>query len=138
MKIKVNDKKREITVIDSSFSIKNTERLEPRIYKLFKMLVSRKDQVVTRQEIIRSIWNDYPSAQELLNQSISTLRRLIGDTDKENRIIQTIPKSGYILNTAGLDIEQNESKDKVNFVIDRNFVLGVLIIVLLIVFILFH
>jgi len=138
MRIKVNDEKREITVTDSSFSNKNTERLEPRIYELLKMLLSRKDQVVTRQEIIRSIWNDYPSAQELLNQSISTLRRRIGDTDKENRIIQTIPKRGYILNTSSLKIEASENKDKVYLRINRNFVLGVLIIVLLIVFILAH
>jgi len=81
-------------VLDSKTGQKN--RLEPRLMKLLCILAERRGQVVKREFIIKEIWDDYPGANEGLNQAISSLRKLLADEHKE--IIQTQPKSGYIFN----------------------------------------
>lgn len=70
-------------------------RLEPRLMKLIMLLTAHKGQVVTRQQIITDIWDDYGNADEGLSQAISFLRKIFADTDKQ--MIRTIPKKGYIL-----------------------------------------
>lgn len=73
-------------------------RLEPRLMKLLCLLAARPGQVVSREQIIRDIWNDYGGADEGLNQAISFLRKTLQDADKE--LIRTIPKNGYLLQAA--------------------------------------
>ena len=68
-------------------------RLEPRLMKLLGLLVDKPGEVITREFIIKQVWDDYPGANEGLNQAISSLRKLLADGNKE--IIQTLPKQGY-------------------------------------------
>jgi DNA-binding winged helix-turn-helix (wHTH) protein len=71
------------------------QRLEPRLINVLCVLTSRANQLVTRGELVKEIWNDYGGGDEALNQAISFLRKLLHDHNKE--IIETIPKKGYIL-----------------------------------------
>ena len=48
---------------------------------------------MSRKMIVKEIWNDYPGADEGLNQAISTLRKLLNDDKKS--VIETLPKTGY-------------------------------------------
>jgi DNA-binding winged helix-turn-helix (wHTH) protein len=73
-------------------------RLEPRLMEVLSFLTGRVNQLVTREELVKEIWNDYGGGDEGLNQAISFLRKLLGDNNKE--IIETIPKKGYILRAA--------------------------------------
>lgn len=68
-------------------------RLEPRLMKLLCLLADRCGEVVTREHIIKEIWDDYPGANEGLNQAISFLRKQLADDNKT--IIKTLPKEGY-------------------------------------------
>ncbi|MCG2614126.1 winged helix-turn-helix domain-containing protein [Terrimonas sp. NA20] len=70
-------------------------RLEPRFVKLLQMLAASAGQTVSRERIIREIWNDYGGADDGLNQAISFLRKILDDSGKER--IKTIPKKGYLL-----------------------------------------
>jgi DNA-binding winged helix-turn-helix (wHTH) protein len=72
------------------------KRVEPRLIKLLCLLIDSEGKVLTRQYIIKEIWDDYPGANEGLNQAISFLRKLLADENRQ--IIQTIPKKGYIFN----------------------------------------
>lgn len=81
------------TVTDLEAGIET--RLEQRLMKLIMLLVSHKGEVVTRQQIIADIWDDYGGADEGLSQAISFLRKIFADADK--RLIRTIPKKGYVL-----------------------------------------
>lgn len=73
-----------------------TTRLELRLVLLIVLLAKQKKEVVSRTQLINDIWGNYGGAEEGLNQAISALRKLMGDTDK--KIIETIPKKGYLLN----------------------------------------
>ena len=81
------------TVFDLQTRIET--RLEPRLMKLVMLLVMHKGEVVTRQQIITDIWDDYGNADEGLSQAVSFLRKIFADADKQ--LIRTIPKKGYIL-----------------------------------------
>jgi DNA-binding winged helix-turn-helix (wHTH) protein len=70
-------------------------RLEPRLMDVLCFLAANENQLVTREKLIKEIWNDYGGADEGLNQAVSFLRKLL--VDREKKIIETIPKKGYIL-----------------------------------------
>ena len=70
-------------------------RLEPRLMEVLTFLTDRVNQLVTREELVKEIWNDYGGGDEGLNQAISFLRKLLNDNNKE--VIETIPKRGYII-----------------------------------------
>ncbi|HWJ90740.1 MAG TPA: winged helix-turn-helix domain-containing protein [Flavisolibacter sp.] len=70
-------------------------RIEPRIMKLLCTLRSASGRLVSREYLIREIWDNYPGGEDGLTHSISALRKTLNDTAKE--LIETIPKKGYIL-----------------------------------------
>lgn len=73
----------------------NGVKLEPRIANLLELLILRSPEVVTREELIEEVWKNYGGAEDALNHAISQLRKVLHDGDKQNRIIETIPKRGY-------------------------------------------
>lgn len=72
-------------------------KLEPRIIKVLEILIRHSPSVVTREQLIEEVWDNYGGAEDALNHAISQLRKVLHDTDKQNRIIETIPKKGYRL-----------------------------------------
>ena len=58
-------------------------------------LVRHQGQVVSKQDLMRAIWPDTIVEENNLNQNISALRRLLGDTRGENAYIATVPGRGY-------------------------------------------
>ncbi|HEY8934436.1 MAG TPA: helix-turn-helix domain-containing protein [Cyclobacteriaceae bacterium] len=69
--------------------------LEPRLMQVLLALLKNPGMLVSREHLIKEIWNDYAGAEEGLTQAISSLRKLLGDDSKD--IIKTIPKKGYML-----------------------------------------
>jgi DNA-binding winged helix-turn-helix (wHTH) protein len=83
-------------------------RLEPRLMNVLCFLAVNAGQLVSRQQLIKEVWNDYGGADEGLNQVISFLRKLLDDPDK--KIIKTIPTKGYLLNATITDTFITEGK----------------------------
>ena len=73
------------------------KKLEPRSMELLIYLADRPNQVVTRQEIEENVWKGRIVGYDALSGSIAKIRKALGDTSKNPRIIETIPKSGYRL-----------------------------------------
>ena len=69
--------------------------VEPRVFELLLHLV-QSEGAVSRLELLDSIWG-VEGSDEALTQSISKLRRILCDTDRPYKIIETIPKKGYRL-----------------------------------------
>lgn len=105
-------------IIDPAInSIKDNEsdktiRLEPRLMYILCLLADNESKLVTREELIKKIWNDYGGADEGLNQAISFLRKFLDDSNKE--IIETIPKKGYIFHAIiAIDVDVPMSEQKI-------------------------
>lgn len=99
-------------------------RLEPRLMKLLCLLVDACGELVTRETIVKEIWNDYPGANEGLNQAISFLRKQLDDDSKT--IIKTIPKGGYSFHAAISWKIKNETAPKFDINWARLFAVGLL------------
>lgn len=89
----VNDKDTEIEI-----------HLEPRLMKLLCLFCSNTGNLLSRDYIYKEIWNNYGGADEGLTQAISFLRKALSDKDK--KIIETIPKKGYILHAISVKEEK--------------------------------
>lgn len=75
-------------------------RLEQRLLDVLNLLADSAGELVSRDKLATTVWNDYGGADEGLTQAISFLRKVLNDRDK--KIIETIPKKGYILNAVVL------------------------------------
>ena len=69
--------------------------LTPKVFDTLLLLVAHQGQVLDKQELMSAIWPDTAVEENNLNQNISTLRRIFGETRGENRYIATIPGRGY-------------------------------------------
>lgn len=65
--------------------------LTPKTFDVLVALVERHGQLVTKDELMRTVWADSFVEEANLNVHISTLRRVLGDS----AFIETIPKKGY-------------------------------------------
>lgn len=59
------------------------------------VLVRHRDRVVEKDELIRLVWPDAFVTDDSLTQTISVLRRAIGDDSSQPQFIATIPRRGY-------------------------------------------
>lgn len=71
--------------------------LQPRIMDVLCALAARQGEVLSRNELIDTIWGVEFGADESLTRAISHLRKALQDTRGEPRYIETIPKRGYRL-----------------------------------------
>lgn len=83
-------------IIEMTENDSNTHtKVEPRMMHVLQILINNSPKVVSREQLISEVWDDYGGANDALNQTISHLRKLLNDTNKDNRIIETIVKKGY-------------------------------------------
>jgi DNA-binding winged helix-turn-helix (wHTH) protein/Tfp pilus assembly protein PilF len=69
--------------------------LAPKTFDLLTALVSRHGQLLTRDELMQSIWPDSFVEEINLTVNISHLRRALGDQPDGRQYIATVPKRGY-------------------------------------------
>lgn len=69
--------------------------LTPKVFDTLLHLVVHRDKVLKKNELMDAIWPDTAVEENNLNQNISILRRVLGESRGENRYIMTIPGRGY-------------------------------------------
>jgi TolB-like protein/Flp pilus assembly protein TadD len=69
--------------------------LTPRVLDTLLYLVRHHGRVLEKNELMSEIWPDAVVEENNLNQNISTLRRIFGESRGENRYIVTVPGRGY-------------------------------------------
>jgi DNA-binding winged helix-turn-helix (wHTH) protein/tetratricopeptide (TPR) repeat protein len=69
--------------------------LTPKVFDTLVLLVANHGQVLDKKELMSAIWPDTAVEENNLNQNVSALRRIFGETRGENRYIATVPGRGY-------------------------------------------
>jgi DNA-binding winged helix-turn-helix (wHTH) protein/tetratricopeptide (TPR) repeat protein len=69
--------------------------LAPKTFDLLVALVSRHGQLLTRDELMKTIWPDSFVEEINLTVNISLLRRTLGEQPDGRQYIATVPKRGY-------------------------------------------
>ncbi len=79
---------------DRIVSPDETVHIEPRAMQALVYLAEHAGEVVTRDEILRAVWEETFVADEVLTSAIAKLRRAFGDEGTNPTFIQTVPKKG--------------------------------------------
>jgi Transcriptional regulatory protein, C terminal len=71
--------------------------LRPKTAEVLKVLAARHDELVTKDELIQGVWGGVAVGDDSLVQCVIEIRKALGDS--KHRIIRTVPKRGYRLDT---------------------------------------
>lgn len=69
--------------------------IPPKSFAVLIALVERRGQIVTKEDLLNSVWPETAVEENNLARSISTLRKALGEKLGENRYILTVPGRGY-------------------------------------------
>ncbi|MEO6114401.1 MAG: transcriptional regulator [Sphingomicrobium sp.] len=69
--------------------------LNARYLDALVLLVREAGKLVSKDRFLDEVWRGVPVTDEALTQCITTLRRLLGDSAANPRLIETVPKHGY-------------------------------------------
>lgn len=69
--------------------------VEPQVFGVLTYLVEQRDRVITKEELLDSVWGDRFVSESALTTRIKQARRAVGDDGRTQRIIRTIHGTGY-------------------------------------------
>ncbi|MEB6336463.1 transcriptional regulator [Serratia rhizosphaerae] len=105
------DKRITIRNLNVLIPSRKSTRLRWKEYQILSLLVANSPELVTRTEIIESIWKGTYCSDSTINQTIKSIRQKIGDS--EHTIIRTIPRLGYkVENRAIFNFLSDDSHDE--------------------------
>ena len=68
--------------------------VEPQVFDLLLFLVKNRDRVVGKDDLLASVWGGRVVSESTLGSRINAVRRAIGDTGEQQRLIRTIIGKG--------------------------------------------
>ena len=71
--------------------------VQPRTMAVLNELVKSRGRVVTKEELLASVWRGRVVGDDAVHRRISDLRRIFGDSRDSAKVIQTVTTSGYRL-----------------------------------------
>jgi DNA-binding winged helix-turn-helix (wHTH) protein len=73
------------------------QRLPGQCFHILRILLERKGELVTRDELRTSLWpsDTFVDFDHGLNNAISRLRETLGDSAESPHLIETLPRRGY-------------------------------------------
>ncbi len=72
-------------------------RLEPRVLEVLQVLVRHRGELVSKAELLATVWPNTAVSDDVLWRCIAALRRAFGDDPTDARVIETRPRRGYRL-----------------------------------------
>lgn len=69
--------------------------LNSRYFDALLLLLRHPGTLLSKERFLKEVWHGIPVTDEVLTQCIKTLRRQLGDSATQPRLIETIPKHGY-------------------------------------------
>lgn len=69
--------------------------VEPQVFDLLRCLIERRGQMVTKEELLDTVWGDRFVSESALTSRIKSARRAIGDDGSAQRMIRTVHGRGY-------------------------------------------
>jgi TolB-like protein len=66
----------------------------PQVFDLLHYLILNRERVVSKDDLVNAIWNGRSISEAALTTRLNAVRRAIGDTGDEQRLIKTLPRKG--------------------------------------------
>jgi TolB-like protein/DNA-binding winged helix-turn-helix (wHTH) protein/Flp pilus assembly protein TadD len=83
---------------ESEFCLSRGEQriaLEPKALRVLTLLVRRAGHLVDKKELLECAWPNSFVEENTLTRTIAILRRELGDSSRDSKIIETVPTRGY-------------------------------------------
>ncbi len=68
--------------------------VEPQVFDLLEFLIRRRDQVVSRDDLIEHVWKGRIVSESAMASRINAARNAIGDNGSDQKLIKTIARKG--------------------------------------------
>lgn len=69
--------------------------VQPQVFDVLLYLLKHHDRVVSKDELLDQIWSGRYISETTLSSRIKAVRKLIGDTGKEQRLLKTLRNRGF-------------------------------------------
>jgi TolB-like protein len=69
--------------------------VEPQVFDLLAYLVSQRDRVVTKDDLLTAVWNGRIVSESALTTRINAVRSVLGDSGEAQRLIRTLRGRGF-------------------------------------------
>src|SRR5882672_6577462 len=68
--------------------------VEPQVFDLLVYLVENRERVVSKDDLIEGVWDGRIVSESTLTSRITAVRKAVGDSGAEQRLIRTISRKG--------------------------------------------
>ena len=68
--------------------------VQPQVFDLLVYLVQNRERVVSRDDLIASVWDGRIVSESTLTSRINLARIALGDSGRDQKLIRTIPRKG--------------------------------------------
>jgi DNA-binding winged helix-turn-helix (wHTH) protein len=69
--------------------------LEPLVFDLLAYLVSNRDSVVSKDNLLERVWSGRIVSESAVASRIAAVRRAIGDSGEKQKLIRTVARKGF-------------------------------------------
>src|SRR5882724_6532278 len=73
---------------------KRAVHVEPQVFDLLVYLVQNRDRVVSKDDLIASVWGGRIVSDSTLSSRINAARKAVGDSGENQKLIRTIARKG--------------------------------------------
>ena len=74
---------------------KDVVSVGPQVFDMLDYLIRNRERVVSKDELIKAIWNGRAVSEAALTTRINAVRSAVGDSGEEQRLIKTLPRKGF-------------------------------------------
>src|SRR5688572_9927521 len=67
----------------------------PKVFDLLVYLVKNRDRVVSKDDLLDTVWAGRIVSESTLTSHINAVRKAIGDTGEDQRLLRTIARKGF-------------------------------------------
>jgi DNA-binding winged helix-turn-helix (wHTH) protein len=82
--------------------------LQPQVFDLLEYVIRNRERVVSKDDLIGSIWGGRIVSESALTTRINAVRTAIGDSGEEQRLIRTLPRKGLRFIGGVREVEEEE------------------------------
>jgi predicted ATPase/DNA-binding winged helix-turn-helix (wHTH) protein len=79
-------------------------KVEPQVFDVLVTLADRHGQLVTKNELLDTVWGDRFVSESALTSRIKAARRAVGDDGQQQRVIRTVHGRGYLFVPAPAEV----------------------------------
>src|SRR5262249_8857299 len=86
--------------------------VEPQVFDVLIHLIQHRDRVVSKDELIASVWGGRIVSDSTLTSRINAVRKAIGDSGEEQKLIRTIVRRGFLF-VGDVRVQSSEARPAV-------------------------